>query len=299
MKKKVIVIGGTGFIGYHVAKFFLRKKYTVISVSRNKPPKKRRIKKVKYLLADITIKKKLYTKLKPHLQTNLIINLGGEVNHNKTLKTFQSHYIGTKNLFEIFCKQKLDLFVQIGSSLEYGKTKSPHKETFKANPISVYARAKFNATKFLKKNKNFPSLILRPYQVYGPKQDTNRLIPFTIKNCLRNKRFNCSSGNQFRDFLYIDDFVNALYICSNTKNKNAEIFNIGSGKTYKVKNIINLIRKKINQGKPIFGKIKLRSEENVITYPLIKKISSKIKWYPKISLNVGLDRTIKSFKIGL
>ena len=44
-----------------------------------------------------------------------------------------------------------------------------------------------------------------------------------------------------------------------------------------------------------FGKINLRSEENVITYPLIKKISSKIKWYPKISLNVGLDRTIKSF----
>ena len=51
---------------------------------------------------------------------------------------------------------------------------------------------------------------MRLYLVYGPYQDPNRLIPFTILNSILGKEFNCSEGKQFRDFLYIDDFVEGL-----------------------------------------------------------------------------------------
>ena len=66
-----------------------------------------------------------------------------------------------------------------------------------------------SSNKVFKESKkiSFPFVILRPYQVYGPYQDNNRLIPFIINSCLQNKKFPCTTGVQFRDFLYIDDFV--------------------------------------------------------------------------------------------
>ena len=96
----------------------------------------------------------------------------------------------------------------MGSGLEYGDNYRLHKETFKCKPKSHYAKAKYLATKYLLKlykTKNFPVTILRLYQAYGPYQDFNRLIPQAIINSLQNKKFNCTSGIQIRDFIYIDD----------------------------------------------------------------------------------------------
>ena len=92
------------------------------------------------------------------------------------------------------------------------------------------------------KNKKFPVMIIRPYQVYGPYQDLNRFIPIIINNCLQNRKFPCSDGNQFRDFLYIDDFVKYLFILMNKINTDGEVFNMGRGKPMKIKSIINLIK---------------------------------------------------------
>ena len=68
--------------------------------------------------------------------------------------TRQSHYNGTKNLSNIFQNSKLEKFIQIGSSLEYGKFKSPHTENLPNNPVSNYAKSKSDATlELIKKNK--------------------------------------------------------------------------------------------------------------------------------------------------
>ena len=61
---------------------------------------------------------------------------------------------------------------------------------------------------YKKKMSNF--IILRPYQVYGPYQKYDRLIPMVIKSCLKNKKFPCTEGNQERDFLYVDDFTDLI-----------------------------------------------------------------------------------------
>ena len=77
--------------------------------------------------------------------------------------------------------------------------------------------------------------IFRLYQAYGPNQDINRLIPIVINACKRNQDFNCSDGDQFRDFVYIDDIVNAIIKSIKIKNQEGQIFNLGSGKLYKLK----------------------------------------------------------------
>ena len=111
-------------------------------------------------------------------------------NHNDKKKTYNSHYLGCKNLANELLNKNIISFVQMGSSLEYGKNKSPHRENMKCKPESIYAKSKYLSSKYLlklNKNYNFPSVILRLYQSYGKKQDNNRLIPITINNCLKNK----------------------------------------------------------------------------------------------------------------
>lgn len=298
--EKILIIGGTGFLGYHLAKHYSKKKnIQILSLSRNKPKKIRRLKKVKYLFADISKKKHLFEILKNQKNIQYVINFGGEVEHKKFKKTFKSHYNGLKNLSEFFLKKNIKKFIQIGSSLEYGKQKSPQKETNKLKPNSNYSKAKAYASRFLLsifKTKKFPVVILRPYQVYGPYQDFNRMIPFVINNCLKNKKFACSSGLQYRDFLYVDDFVKSIIYLLKKNNFVGQCFNIGSGKALQIKGIIKSIQKKIKKGTPEFGKIKLRSDENLITYPDISKINSAVRWRPKVSFEVGLDKTIYFYK---
>ena len=75
--------------------------------------------------------------------------MGGHVNHNAKKKTYESHFIGCKNLSEIFLENKVDTFLQIGSSSEYGKSKSPLSEKNKCSPSSKYGKAKLLATSYL------------------------------------------------------------------------------------------------------------------------------------------------------
>lgn len=296
--KNILVVGGTGFLGYHLLKFLVKKNYLVTSLSTKPPTNERKVKKVHYVYANIDKFKNLNF-LKKNFK--FIINLSGYINHSNIKRTYKTHYKGCVNLYEKFKLSKLSKFIQIGSSLEYGSLKSPQKETKPNKKIilnSIYSKSKFLASRFLlEKNKknNFPVVILRLYQVYGPNQDANRLIPFVIKNCLSNKSFNCSDGNQFRDFLYVDDFVNAIYKVLK-KKVNGKVINIGYGKPMRVRTVINKIYSKIKKGNPIFGKVKLRPDENKICYPSIIRANQILKWKPKIKFNVGLMKTINYYK---
>lgn len=297
IKKSILVVGGTGFIGYHFGKKCLKKNFNVESLSTTKPKKKRFLKNINYIICDITKKKLLKKKLKK--KYDYIVNLGGHVNHSNKSKTYKSHYIGVKNLTNHFLEKPPKLFLQFGSGGEYGNIKSPHLEIVKYQKLENYYKAKFLATTYLLKlfkTKNFPVSIFRLYQAYGPKQDNNRLIPYIIESCLNNKNFDCTHGKQLRDFIYVDDVVNAMFKALRTKNAVGQIFNIGTGKPISVKYLINYIKTIIGRGKPQFNKIKLRKDEKMKTYPNIKKIKTYLKWKPKVTFFRGIKKTIINFK---
>ena len=155
---------------------------------------------------------------------------------------------------------------------------------------------KKNQIQYLKKRFNFPVVIIRLYLVYGPNQDTNRVIPITISNAMRDKEFDCSDGTQLRDFLYIDDAITAIIKILKNKEIAGEIINIGSGKPSKIKSIIIKICKIVGSGKPNFGKIKFRKDEINCLYPSIFKAKKIINWKPRIDLNLGLKKTINYYK---
>ena len=125
--KKLLVVGGTGFIGYHIIKEAKKRKWNVTSISLGKPKVKRFHKKVNYKLVDI----RDYNSLKKKINDNydFVVNAGGYGKHpdfNRSgQRLFNSHFSGLINLVKILSKKKLKKFIQIGSSAEYGKIKSP------------------------------------------------------------------------------------------------------------------------------------------------------------------------------
>ena len=298
-KKRILIVGGTGFIGYHLAKKSLKKSWHVTSISLNSPKKIRYLPKVKYIRCDITNKKLLKKRIGKHF--DYVVNLGGYVDHSDKKKTFKSHYEGCKNLAEIFIKKTPLSFVQIGSSLEYGTSNSPQKENIKCNLKSIksiYGKAKLLSSRYminLFKKKNFPSTVFRPYLVYGPRQDVNRFLPIIIKGCIKNKKFPCSKGNQLRDFVYVDDVIDAILKSLTNKNAKGQIINIASGKPRKIRNIIEHVKKISKGGYPQYGMFKLRKFEIPKLYPNVEKAKNKINWRPKISFKKGLKSTIKFY----
>lgn len=296
MKKKILISGGTGFIGYHLAKEALRRGFQVSSLSKNTPIKKRYLKKVKYIITDISNKNSINKKIKENF--DYVVNLAGYVDHSNKIKTYKSHYLGCKNISNFFLKDKIESFIQVGSSMEYGLVKSPQKENFKCEPKSAYGRAKFLSTKYLLnlyKKKKFPVSIVRLYQVYGPYQDLNRFMPVVINSCKSNIDFPCSHGKQSRDFLYINDLIDAIFLILENPKSKGEIFNIGFGKPLKIKNIIQRILRYYKSGNPQFGKIKLRKEEQMKIYPDIGKARRILNWKPKINFLKGLAKTIQYY----
>ena len=297
MSKSILIAGGTGFIGFHLAKKCLSLNWSVTSLSTNKPKKNRKLKKVNYKICDVSNYNQINKKIKPDY--DYVVNLAGYVDHTNKPKTMKSHYIGCKNLSNFFLNSKIKKFVQIGSCIEYGKIESPQKE-IKQNKktFSIYGKAKLLSTVFLQnfyKKYNFPVTILRLYLVYGPFQDTNRVIPVTIINALKNKSFNCSNGQQLRDFTYIDDIISAIIKTLKNLKSSGEIINIGSGRPIAIKKVIIKICGLLNSGKPLFGKIDLRKDEIMKLYPNINKAKKILRWNSRTPLEVGLRKTIKFF----
>ena len=296
MKKKILIVGGTGFLGHSLARKCLKNHLQVISLSRKRPKKSRFLKKVRYLYADISKKKQLKNKL--NLKLNYVVNFGGDVNHHNK-NTLKSHFNGCKNLADILKTKKIEKFIQIGSSVEYANQIAPHLESNKIVKLSklksTYAKAKLSSTNYLLdlfKKEKFPVIILRPYLIYGPDQDINRLIPFVIKNCIEDKSFPCSNGQQYRDFIYIDDAINLIFKSLRNKKVTGEIFNLCSGKPIKVRDVIRYIKKKIKKGNPKFGLIPLRRDEVTNFHGNPKKVKNFFNWKPKINVKKGITKTI-------
>ena len=179
--------------------------------------------------------------------------------------------------------------------MEYGTIKSPNLENKKTKPNSIYGISKLKSTKYLEQSEiNF--VILRLYQIYGPHQKFDRLIPLAIKNLLSGNKFNSSKGLQVRDFLYVDDFILLINKILKKKNIKKGIYNVGSGKPTNVKTVLTKIQKLIGKSKINFNAIEMRKEEIKYLYPSINKVKRSFNWTPKTSLIKGLKKTINFYE---
>ena len=121
------MVGGTGFIGKNFITLLKKKrKFNIYSLSQKKIDKKSRDKNVKYIFCKIQNKNQLKKKLRYNF--DFVVNLAGHKHHKEFKKTYQTHYLGLKYLVDILFTKKIKKFIQVGSCLEYGYTKSPQSE---------------------------------------------------------------------------------------------------------------------------------------------------------------------------
>ena len=284
IKKKrntILVLGGTGFIGYHLLKKTLKLGWNSFSASRKKPIKNRYLQKVKYMKLDFKNLENLKVR-----DYDFIVNLSN------------IHYSKAFILINFLKKIKIQKYLEVGSSAEYGNINKVLDENTKCKPISLYGKNKLkitnNALKIFKKH-SFPVIVVRLFQVYGSFDNKNKIIPFVINNCLKNKKFNLTEGFQTRDFCHINDVINAIIKLLTSKNKRVigEIYNIGFGSSITIKELVEKIKRKIGKGLPVFGQKKISNQEIIHSKSSIKKIKQYIKWSPKINLDDGISGLIK------
>lgn len=298
-KKRVLITGGSGFIGKHLQNK-LSDYGAIISIIDKNPVY---IKSTNVIQSDISKDVNLKSAIRdisPEVVFHLAAYIDRTSEFNIIRKMIEVNLVGTLNLFESLkdsssCKS----IIIAGTSEEYGNNQVPFKENYREDPVSPYSFSKVSISYLSKTLFNvykFPIVVLRPTLAYGPGQEETMFIPALIKTLLRNERFLITPGEQTRDFIYIDDLVEAYIKAGISEGYFGEIFNIGSGKAYKIKAVANRIASFLNKESLLeVGAKDYRKAEIMSYYADISKAKSCLNWMPQIDIEEGLKRTIESY----
>ena len=123
------------------------------------------------------------------------------------------HFKSIFNLVDFSLNLNVKSLIHIGSSDEYGINNSPINESVRESPVSPYALGKLTSTHYLQqcfKQGVLNTVVIRPFLIFGEGQNENRFLPYLINNCINNRDFKLTKGDQIRDYLYIKDFNLAL-----------------------------------------------------------------------------------------
>ena len=306
-RKKVLITGGTGFIGSNFVYKFLEYGYDVHLIVRPESnfwriePVVKRLKLHYINLLDTEETEKFVTTLNPQIILHFA-TYGAYQSKQQDIKlTVDTNLLGTVNLVNACSKIKFDCFINTGSSSEYGIKNHPMKETDILSPVNLYGITKAAATmycQYVSRKFDLPIVTMRPFAVYGYFEDKDRLIPTIIRACLTNSDLNLSNPNYVRDFIFIEDIIGAyLKVIKNIKKIQGEIFNIGSGRQYKVSQVVTLIKKlTFSSIKPHYGAVSPAQLEPKKWLADISKAKHFLNWYPKYNLEKGIKDTIKWFQ---
>ncbi|MDA7752260.1 NAD(P)-dependent oxidoreductase [Candidatus Pelagibacter sp.] len=305
MKHPILITGAAGFVGSNLTRYFVSRGIKVnimIKRSSNTWRLNDIIKKtnVHYAdISDINSVRKIIKKIKPktiyHLATH-----GGYSDQTDLVKIKKSIIDATYNLINECKKYKFNIFINTGSSSEYGFKNKAMKESDILVPNSYYSVFKSSSSLYCQYESlksNLQIVTIRPFHVYGPYERSNRLIPSLIRNMLNDKKVKLVSPKVSRDMIYISDVVNFYIMVANKKNLRGEIFNLGSGKKTTIKVIYNLLKKITNyKVKNYWGSMKNRYWDQSIWYSNNSYVKTKLNWKPEVSLKKGLTNTVNWYK---
>jgi len=261
-KKTILITGVTGFVGSNLLRR-LSKTHADLHIITRESSNLWRIKDIIHDvrrhtpdLSDFTLVKKVIHEIHPDIVYHLA-TYGGNSRQDNFKEIFASNFFGTVNLLNACKETGFDLFVNTGSSSEYGIKTDPMKETDLPEPRNNYGISKVASTLYCQSvalNENLPIVTLRLFSPYGDFEDRERLIPSVILSCLRGKNPEISSPEFVRDFIYIEDVIDLYEHLPDARVIPGNIFNAGSGKQHTVGEVVDsIIRITGNQVKPVVG----------------------------------------------
>src|SRR3989338_945970 len=234
MSAKILVTGASGFLGRHLIKKLAADNGQVYGIVNSRLTSVKGLidqaKIYKANLSDYSSAEKIITKIKPDIIFHLAGYLGKSEGAEEIKHAFESNVLCTLNLLISGNAVNYSRLVFAGSYAEYGSQAVPFREEYKLNPASSYGTSKAVAELYCRLFQAYgkPITILRFSALYGPCQQISSLIPSVINSALAGKEIIMTQGTQSRDFLYVDDAVNALLKSAANPRAKGEIFNIGS-----------------------------------------------------------------------
>lgn len=298
MSSKAIVTGGAGFIGSHLCEALLNKGFEVVAIDNLTTGREQNVKeftdnpKFKLVVADINDR----GKIKPYFKgANYVFHMAALADIVPSIVNptgyHYSNVDGTMNLLEVIREVCPDLkkFMYTASSSCYGiPDKYPTPESAEIRPEYPYALTKNLGEQIALhwgKLYKLPVVSLRLFNVYGPKSRTSgtygAVFGVFLAQKLANKPYTVvGDGKQTRDFTFVADVVSA-FIAAAGSDVTGEYFNVGSGDTYSVNRLVELLGGEITY-------IPKRPGEPDCTFADTKKIREKIGWQPKISFEKGV-----------
>lgn len=302
---KILITGGAGFIGSNLASFLVSKGYRVRIIDNLSTGKIENIsdlmERVEFISGDITDSNLLKNVLE---DIDFVVHLAAITSVQRSMEdpelTYKVNSEGTVKILELCEKFKIKRFIFASSCAIYGNPeKLPVSEDSEPSPLSPYAESKLLAEKFCLDylRKGLDSVVLRFFNVFGPKQDAESpysgVISIFIKKILKGESpVIYGDGEQTRDFIYVDDVLSAIEKAMNSKLSKERVFNIGSGNRYSINYTFEIL-KKISRfsGMPEFKEE--RRGEIRHTLADISKAEKILGWKPEIPFQEGLLRTFE------
>jgi UDP-glucose 4-epimerase len=205
----------------------------------------------------------------------------------------QTNIIGAANLLQACEQTGVDAFINTGSSSEYGFKSHATAEDELLEPNSYYAITKATATHlstYMAERVSFPVSTLRLYSVYGPYEEPTRLIPALLKHALQGTYPPLVSPDTARDFVYVDDVVDAYRKALVMPNiQRGGVYNIGSGLQTKLGELVQVIRELFTiSDDPVWDSMPAHLWDTNVWVADITKARQELDWMPQYSLEDGL-----------
>ena len=225
---------------------------------------------------------------------------GAYPTQNDARRILMTNVLGTCNVLEALEKTPYKLFVNTGSSSEYGFKQKPMQESDCPEPNSYYSVAKLAQTmlcqytgKFQKK----PIVTFRLFSVYGPYEEPSRLVPTIVRRCLQGEALQMASPQTARDFIFVEDVVDAYLNIERLCGCGGEIFNIGTGRQVPLKDIADTVIKVTGaQVEVHWNAMQGRIWDTSVWVGHVEKAKQLLGWQAKTSLEQGLIQTMEWFK---
>jgi nucleoside-diphosphate-sugar epimerase len=203
-----------------------------------------------------------------------------------------SNIVGTQNMLLAARDARVKRFIYSGSSTYYGNRTPPHRESDPPDLLNIYGvtkRVGEQYTLLFDQGFDLPSLVLRYFNVYGPRQPETGAYALVLGIFLKRRADGKvleihGDGRQRRDFIHVRDVV-AANIAAYESSLRGEIFNVGSGTSLSVKELADLIS-------PDQVHIEARKGDAMATLADISKIGAQLGWSPKITFEQGLKELL-------
>jgi len=304
---RFLVTGGAGFIGSHLVDRLISKGFDVFVLddfsSGSRKNLRSHIGKSNFRLIKGDIRNKTITR-RALENVDAVFHLAAIVNVDFSVKNplhvNEVNVKGTLNLLEGCLKSKVKQFICVSSCAVYGEPEYlPIDELHPTKPLSPYGVSKLAAEHYCQvfyKIHGLKTVILRYFNVYGPRQSKGPYSGVIVKfiEQLKQKKSPVifGDGTQTRDFVYVDDVVDAALNILNCKKCAGDIINVGSGKETSIKELYNILLRmfgmrnvKPEYGSPRAGDIKR-------SYADLSKAEKLLGYKPKFSLEDGLKKLL-------